>query len=393
MEDIDGLPLDPLTARVLERLLRDFGPTTDVDVVGGDQGRFDAFRVNEALPLIQPARLALMRAGFRMRRGHDKTAWEMDGAFRGVEITLADTLYGPRLWVSKDFDGDTAGFALEAAASLARAGAFIEKKVLTPHARAQADAGNVTLLNTAGRLHGGYQFFRWHAEGLVDGHGDMKLRKELIQFAQQAAGVENLGPGFIPSNVGFCVAAMTTAWFSWLEHILVLMLPFGSWDPADATVQHVIGESWSGKWRRVVGIDTKESKEIFDSLSQTAEQYRNRDAHGGFGKRDAALLIHAPGGPMPARLTAGIDHILGAALPSSDVGLQDVIAALDRAEEFLRTGPTRYAMQWIDGGLDVAFDARTRADIHAAMAAGDSDYEQALDRWAQAQDRANNYEF
>lgn len=387
MDALEGLPIEAGHAATLDRLLGDFGPRDD------QTGDFHVFRVNDQLPLLQPARLALLGAGFAPRWGGDKTAWELEGTFRGVDIVLADTLYGPRLWVTERFDGESTAFVLEAAARIAKAGSFVEKYVLAPHVTAQTQAGNVTLLNIAARLHGGYQYFRWQAQGLTDGHGDIEVRKQLIDNARQAARIENFGPWFLASNVGFCITAMTTAWFSWLEHVLVLMLPFGTWMPSDAPIQQVIGDTWVKKWRRVIGLDTPEAKAVYDSLSQTAEQFRNRDAHGGFGKGDAAILVHAPGGPMPARLSAGLDDILASALPPPDTGLTEVVTAFDAAEAFLRSGESRFAMQWIDGGLDVTFDARTRADVRAAMSAGDDSFEAALDRWSQAQDRANNYEF
>ncbi|MDQ6933894.1 MAG: hypothetical protein M3130_01090 [Actinomycetota bacterium] len=375
MDDVDGVPIEAGHAATLGRLLSDFGPRDD------QTGTFHVCPVNDQLPLLQPARLALLRAGFAQRWGGDKTAWELEGTFRGVDVVLADTLYGPRLRVTDRFDGDTTAFALDATASIAKAGKFVEKHVLAPHVAAQTQAGNLTLLNVAARLHGGYQYFRWQAQGLTDGHGNTKVRKQLIEYAKQAAGVDFFGPWFLSSNIRFCITAMTTAWFSWLEHVLVLMLPFGSWAPTDIPVPKVIGETWAEKWRRVVGIDTPEAKAVYDSLSQTAEQFRNSDTHGGFGKGDTAILVHVPGGPMPARLSPGFDHILTAALPPAHTGLTEVVAAFGAAETFLRSGETRFAMRWIDGGLDVTFDARTRADIHTAMTSGDVAFEAALDRW------------
>jgi len=302
-------------------------------------------------------------------------------------------LYGPRILVSEGYEGDPVAFATDAARSLAKACGLIERRVFAPFAAAQATEGNVTLLNVSHRLYGGYRSFRWHGQGLIDGHGDNDTRVALTRQACAAAGIELPLPWFVASNVGFCVTAMTTAWFSWLEQVLVLMLPFGSWNPVEVTIQRIIGDTWADKWKRIVGIETTASKKTFDSLTKVAEEYRNRDAHGGFGKGDAGLLVPPPAGVMPARLSPGLDHIVSGALPSSVDGLAEVVAVLDDAELFLRTGPPRYAMMWIDGGLDVAFDSQTRGEVRAAMDAGDTAFEEALDRWSTLQDRVNNYEF
>lgn len=260
------------------------------------------------------------------------------------------------------------------------------------HVRDRADAGHVVLLNVSKRLYGGYDLFRWHGQALLDGHGDAEVRETALACALAAAGAESLGMWFIPANIGFCVTAMTTAWFSWLEHVLVLSLPFTNWDPSVITEQQAIALKWTDKWKTIIGLDDAASKRTFDLLKQTAEKHRNRDAHGGFGKGDAGLLVHTNVGVIPARLSAGLDHIISGALPDKVDGIAEVTAALDEAEKFLRSGPLRHALAWIDDGLDVAFDPDTRRDIHAAITDGDTAFEVYRDHISEAQDRANNFE-
>lgn len=384
---IGGLQVDAEAAMTLNRILSEFGPPVD------STGDFSSIGLNDEIPLVGLARLALEHAGFQGRGSSDRTAWEADGLFRGVDIALADTLYGPRMLVSQRCSGDPVQLATDAARAIAKACRLIERRILAPHAREQARLGNLTLPNVNARLHAAYRAFRWHGQALIDGHGDDQIRQAALALAMAAAETEFPGPWFVPSVVGNYVTAMTTAWFSWLEHVLVLLLPFSDWEPTSISIEQVIMQTWSGKWKQVIGIGTPESKATFDMLTQTAEKYRHRDAHGGFGKGDAGILVHTPAGVVPARMSAGLDHIVSGAVPSSIDGLVEAVTFLENAEHFLRTGPFRHGMAWIDGGLDVAFDHANRAELRAALAAGNAAFDEYLDRIAGAQDRANNYEF
>jgi len=71
-------------------ILIGFGPPVD------STGDFSRIGLNDEIPLVGLARLALKHAGFQLRGSSDKTAWEADGLSWGVDIALADTLYGPR---------------------------------------------------------------------------------------------------------------------------------------------------------------------------------------------------------------------------------------------------------------------------------------------------------
>jgi hypothetical protein len=166
--------------------------------------------------------------------------------------------------VSERFDGDPVTLATDAAHSLAKACALlIERRVFAPFAASQAKDGQRDALpNGSQRLYSEYRFFRWHGQGLIDGHGDIETRVAVMQQAGAAAGIERPLPWFVASNVGFCVTALTTAWFSWLEHVLVPVLPFGAWNPAEVTIQEVIGEGWAEEWKSHRHRDTRVEEDL-----------------------------------------------------------------------------------------------------------------------------------
>jgi hypothetical protein len=280
-------------------------------------------------------------------------------------------------------------------ACLRKAARVFDKHVFARLVKDQVTAGNVTLLNQSGRLRGAYTFFRWQAQSFIDGHGDEELRQEMAGMGVLAAGGT---PGetfftelLVRSEVGYCLTAMASAYFSWLEHVLVLALPFTDWDPAQRNVTEVIGDSWADKWRYVVP-NGDAAATAFDRLKVAAEEFRNLDSHGGFGKKERSLLIHTPLGAMPARLMEGADAIRATIIPEAPAGFPQACAVFDATDEFLRTGPLAAAMAWIEGGLQVPFHSEHRQTLKEAMAEADEAFEEVVNRFSELEDRINNFE-
>lgn len=62
-------------------------------------------------------------------------------------------------------------------------------------------------------------------------------------------------------------------------------------------------------------------------------------------------------------------------------------------DEFLRTGPLSDAFVWIEGGLQVPFDAEHRERMREAIAHGSEAFREEVGRFAELEDRINNFEY
>lgn len=145
------------------------------------------------------------------------------------------------------------------------------------------------------------------------------------------------------------------------------------------------------KWERVIPT-TPESTEAFDRLKIAVEEFRNLDAHGGFGKKARSLLIHTPVGAVPARLTEGADAIRATVIPDTPTTFPQACAVFDATDEFLRRGPLADAIRWIEAGIQVPFNAEHRTMFKDAMNDGADAFEELVDRFAELEDRVNNFE-
>ncbi|MBB3045640.1 hypothetical protein [Nocardioides soli] len=426
--DITSLQPDEETQRILGHILAEFAP--DDPERPWKKGELRSPVQEGDFPVPELARAALVWAGFVNQRGWDeKTAWRVGGRFRDTNVSFASTKFGLRVMVETDrqltptenqpftpppgviaskrvdlsSDPDLAALVADFTTAVRKAAQVFGSRVLNDLVQSQVESGNVTLVNQNGRLRGAYNFFRWQGQALIDGHGDADIRQEMIDITIRAAGGDPEDnhyflPFFNPVNVGYCLTAMASAYFSWLEHVLVLALPFTPhWDPVEKPVTKAIGDPWSDKWRYVLrdamAAPNGDAKKTFDLLSDAAEQFRNLDAHGGFGKKEQSLLVHSPMGAIPARLAEGASAIKATVISEAPSTFPEACEVFDAVDKFLRTGPLSDAFVWIEGGLQVAFHAEHRERMREAIAQGSEAFLEEVERFAELEDRINNFEY
>lgn len=424
--DISKLSVDEETLKLLAHVLADLTAPDPAKPWTGHELRLQV--PSEQFPVPELARAALESAGFVHQRWEEKTAWRVGGQFRGRNVSFASTKFGLKAMVETDReltpaplpavklptgvltsikvdlsqDPDLKAFADGFVAAVKKAARVFGDRVLGTFVSNQVDDGNVTLLNQSYRLRGAYNLFRWQGQALIDGHGNPQTRKDMAAIALRGAGFDPANPSlllpfFLDTNVGYCLTAMASAYFSWLEHVLVLALPFTPhWDPARKPVTQVIGDSWSDKWRNALrapgATADAEEKRVFDLLASAAEQFRNLDAHGGFGKKEQALLAHTPLGAIPARLVEGAGPIKAQVISEAPSTFPEACAVFDEVDTFLHGGPMREAFTWIEGGLQVPFNAEFRQRIREAIDAGGEAFAEEVDVFAAREDALNNFE-
>ncbi|MCH7484923.1 MAG: hypothetical protein IIA90_07225, partial [Chloroflexi bacterium] len=185
----------------------------------------------------------------------------------------------------------------------------------------------------------------------------------------------------------FFGSAAIDAYFSWLEHVLVLALPFAGYDPEKDDLVQFIGHSWSAKLKKVwdLSVDKRAAK-LYEKLVLIKEKFRNSLAHGGFEKRGETLAVHIQGvGAVPARLSRFKDSIDHGLFPLKEVSFREVCDFLDDVDAHLREGPTAGAMMFIESGLDVAFDEESRDRYTKAMQS-DADLENLIEGLSRLED-------
>ena len=208
--------------QALQRALPGFVPSLPDGVAGDEVGPTCRFEVSrERLPVPEIPRLMLTLLGCPSYGPGEKMEWAIRFRVDGVACTLSSEKFGLQLYVKGIIaEAEAAGLAERVIGRLDRAQRVLERDVLRPLAVEQTELGNVTLVNQYFHLRGAYTYFRDGARNAYEGNGRLPKRAP--------------GGGWhamIEQREGFYnTVAMVSAYFSLLEHILVLALPF-SLDP------------------------------------------------------------------------------------------------------------------------------------------------------------------
>jgi hypothetical protein len=311
----------------------------------------------ERLPLPALPYLVLLAVGCTDLGRAEKLAWAIPFAFEGAHCVLAHEKFGMRLYVDKALAADEAtakDVVDRILRRLDKAQRLLETEVLRPLAMAELQDGRVIIRNQYFSLLETYQYFREGAALAYDGKGRAKHPSRI--FAEEAEGFHN-------------TIAMVGAYFSLLEHILVLVSPFVHRLSLGQDLLRFIGDKWSLKFKTVFDLNAEKSaKRFYDELGRVSEDYRNTFAHGGFDKSRAAIGFRIPGaGWLPAVLSDVRDSPHFNFVPASMADYRAICQLFDDLDAWLETGSAQDGVVWAKAGLDVRFDADFQADLEQAI--------------------------
>jgi hypothetical protein len=298
----------------------------------------------------------------------EKVRWIVDGTVGEVPFSVALQKFGLRLHLPADEEKrslDSILRALHTAADVA------ELHLRTVAAR-QIESANVTIENRFLRFDGAYRFFR---ERALEAYGTPPPEPVVISMRPDGTPDGWSSQPFKPQvEGGHLAGAMLDAYFSRLEHLLVLMLAFADFDPATDSLVRFVGLRWSDKWKRLFDVAANESaKAAYDRLHRVKEAFRNPLAHGGFGKNGTSFFFHADGiGALPALLT---DHDVSFNLqitPVPQESYEQVCADFDSVDEFLSSSSLWAGYRFANSGLDVSFAASSLQEYAEAAVSEES---------------------
>jgi hypothetical protein len=325
---------------------------------------------------------------------HDKTRWHVPFGFRGHRVTLAFQKFGMRMYidVAKESGESAQAIAADVVRILKKVIRIVEKTTLADIATRQLAGANVTIANQSGRLRAMYEHFRAQAKEAFGASQlpPQKPKPEDGVGALFAAVGDRIGQ---EQKGAWETIATVNAYFSLLEHEMVLLFAFADLDPADGELQTFIGDRWGLKFKRLFDVSERSTKRVYEALHAIAETYRNPYSHGGFEKGSAALWFHVPGvAAMPARLSDYRDSPHFEVFPVQPESFDKICATLDGTERWLRQGIHGHAFDWIDSGLDIAFDAESR-ESYGNLAADARRRQGEIERRSHLAERAENMDF
>jgi len=370
---------------LLETALRGFSPP----VIAPDKAAAyvqQRLGVDDA-PVPGLIEFALRLIGAEHHGPGEKVLWIAVFDYDGERYELAHAKFGVKLWVHTVKSEADARKTLAQVVGKLRAASRIVEKMVLDGAGDTIKRGRVTVLNQHRQVREAYNYFRERAANPT--HVDDVDQKGEGQFGRWWS--HTSGANVMAMNSRHDFSAAVTAYFSVLEHDLVLSLAFSDFDPDHDDLTAFIGARWGEKWKRLHGTRMPANR-YFSDLSRVAERWRNPYAHGGFEKgHGATLFLHTEGiGALPVGMTRWTDSPRYSLYASIADDIDDVFAFFDELDEWLRKTHAE-ATEWIASGLPVRFDEQFRREV--ALARKQGRFARFLSKHERLQDQHDNMDF
>jgi hypothetical protein len=336
------------------RALADISPPTNA-VSGGECERHELSNAEFPVPELILFGLRNLRDLQSWGPG-EKCRWGVTATFRDVPFSVSLEKFGLRLYTPKGLAPEIRNEIIHRLATAAT----LSEAWLRDIAGLQIREGNVTIENQYHYFDGAYRFFREKASIAYETPPPNARVTQRDENGQPMGWL--LQPWRSQIEGGYLAGAMIDAYFSRLEHVLVLVLPFLDFDPSAGALVEFVGSIWGDKWRQVFDLAKDQKAKLFyDQLKDIKETVRNPLSHGGFAKKGMSFFFHVEKiGALPALLTKHGHSCELLITPVPQGTYQDLCVQLDETDEFLADSFAGAGIQYAKAGLDVAFSADFR---------------------------------
>lgn len=365
------------TQKTFDYLLRDFEPNLhyqDTWIPYENTGSKMLERYHVELPkelnVRYPFIVFLM---FKVIKGYpnlgmfEKILWEIPICYKGVQLVLAHKKFGFTISANQKKE-NYESIAHEAMAAIHKAIPFTEALV-NPIIHEKVNQGNVTIESKYTKMRNRYLFFREKAL-----HGNTSDTEKLSALKAES-GIANFKDGEsyqahfdlmsrYSSAKTYYLLAMIDAYFSLLEHISILLLPFvKEIKIKEIKLDHFMGLTWKAKLRTVLQYKTNKSAlRYLEILDEIKEQIRNPASHGDYYKNGSSFYVHISGtGAIPFTLTQAKQNFKFSESGKTFISIENIVKHFDDFDQYLETANTCFGMMYIKKNLPVAFDSKSVA--------------------------------
>lgn len=315
----------------------------------------------------------------------EKTLWSISVIFKGLSLRIEDAKFGLKF---AGPDGAISDTVVTELSRLLERGFRVAERFVQPFLTDQINKGFVTVHNRFTTLDDRYRFLREQAEVSFSNSDTTSITATDLQtrVAEYNYRIRREREGF------FLGIAAVDAYFSRLEHFLVLALPFCDFDPQNDNLVSFLTENWSDKFKRVVPLNNDiTAHKLYQRLRVVKQRYRNKFAHGWFEKGASSLYVHFPPiGAIPAELSSR-ENVVLQFRPLTAPTFAGICELLDEVDSYFSNGRLRLAVKYAEAGLDVAFDPKSIAKYKSAL--NDEDSEGFIEAEAYFQDQFTNMDW
>lgn len=311
----------------------------------------------------------------------EKMHWIIPFTYKGADCAISNEKFGLYFYSVKN----TEAKSKEVLGKFEKALKSAEKNILEDFAKQQIKDGNITISNQFNQLDDRYHYFREQAESNYtpqEMKGDIKDIKEIVELLRSESNTSHEG--------GYNALAMIDAYFSRLEHFLVLALPFSNYDRERDDLTKFVSKNWSEKLKKVLSIKTNQH---YETLKQLKEKYRNTFAHGGFEKESQSFFFHLGNiGIVPASMSGRKDSVHFNHVPIDKEIFENICSQLDAFDEYLSDSALPDAWKFAQSSLNLAMDNKSLQEM-LEVAKDPDTFDAWIERQQDLSDRYTNAEY
>jgi hypothetical protein len=319
----------------------------------------------------------------------EKLRWGVRGKYQGTTFSITLEKFGLRLYVVSHASVEERASIIGCLRTAVR---LAEAHVRTL-AQDQVDAGNVTIENQYRFFEGAYRFFRYKAKRA---YRTKPPKAKVLRHSPDGHVVSWSSQPFKPLiEGGYYAGAMLDAYFSRLEHSLVLALAFTRFDPREGRLLQFVSANWDEKLRSIFDFGEDDvARKIYEDVRKLKEELRNPLAHGGFAKKGASFNFHVERfGALPVLLSGHGRTVDTFFTRMPEVSYTRACAQFDAFDTFLDQSSIRHGLQFSRSSMNVSFSEESRQEYQRVIAAGNDAFEEFISHRVDEADRHMNMDY
>lgn len=256
---------------------------------------------------------------------------------------------------------------------------------LSSYAESQIYSGNLTIQNKMHLFDERYTYFRNIA--------DQEYSNTKISAAAQGANQEDFKSLFnnlreIINNHSqserrgfFASSAMIDAWFSRLEHRMLLLRAFSGIPLEPGGLKLFLNSPWDERLRFLLPSRTdNHTGVIIGKLRKVKETLRNPISHGGVENDGGAFHFHLDGiGAIPANLSRYSGGLKPSLVPIPEITHSETCTTFDQADDLLNSGNLKLPGEFISNGIDPHYDVESISQYRESIEEGEESVSQFIE--------------
>ncbi|WP_078557265.1 hypothetical protein [Bacillus alkalicellulosilyticus] len=310
----------------------------------------------------------------------EKVLWEIPFKYKETDFYFTVRKFGFRL-----MSGTTDETLIKSVINKINNGLKIVDQMINPLLKEIVNNGDITFPNQSTFLCDRYLYFKNKVSNLIllNNKEDNKEKKVAVNFNQDMQ---------YKKEIFYNTQAMLESYFSFQEHLLILLLPFSEFNKENDSVTKIIAADWTVKFNVIFNPSRNpDLMKYFDSLRNLKERYRNKYAHGGFEKKDGSLYAKVEGlGFIPVRQEKSNHFSL---IPITELDFNEICKIIDDFDNYLFFSKKwSRPIQLIKSGLDIYFDD-THVKQYREAVISDEKLQQFIEYQAMLEDRNINMDW